>query len=153
MTITIDPKSLEEIEQMKMERLKEQLLEEGEHEFTVNEAHEMMSKKGDPMLKLVLGVKHNEKKYVIFDYVLCTNTWMFKLRALCASLGLLEMYESGSIEASKIRGKKGFAYFSLENDKTYGWKSKVDGYIILTEKEKSTERKQNTEIKDDDIPF
>jgi hypothetical protein len=78
---------------------------------------------------------------------------MFKLRALCASLGLLEMYESGSIEASKIRGKKGFAYFSLENDKTYGWKSKVDGYIILSEKERSEEKMQNTEIKDDDIPF
>jgi hypothetical protein len=33
MAITIDPKSLDEIEQMKMERLKEQLLEEGEQSY------------------------------------------------------------------------------------------------------------------------
>jgi hypothetical protein len=153
MTIAIEPQSLEQIEELKLERLKEMLLPEGQYDFIVDEATELQSKKGDPMIKLVLHVNFKNKKYVIFDYILCTNTWMFKLRAFCDSTNLMDMYDLGEISASRISKKKGKAYFSLENDKKYGWKCKVDEYIIQGEKEVSKENMQNTEIKDDDIPF
>lgn len=153
MTITIEPQSLEQIEDFKMERLKEMLLPEGKYQFIVNECTEQTSKNGDPMLKLIIHVNHKNRKYIIFDWILCTKTWMFKLRSLCDTLGLIEMYDAGEISASRIGSKKGFAYFTLENDKKYGWKSKVEEYIVDGEKEESKENEQNTENQDDDIPF
>jgi hypothetical protein len=152
MSISIEPMSVEEIEHFKLERLRELLLPEGDHMFVVEDAQELQSKSGNPMVKLTLRIIHDDKKFTIFDWIVCTKSWMFKLRKFCESIDMLEMYDSGKIKASSLVGKRGVAIIGCKNDKKYGWQNSVESYI-LEEDKNNTANNTTSEIIDDDLPF
>ena len=149
--ITIEPLNELQIHEYQQERLKQFLLTEGTHQFRVLEAYELESKKGDPMIKVLLVIDHKGQVYKMFDYILCTKTWMHKLRGFCQSINMLEMYESGKIEASSLVGKRGTAIIGCKNDKKYGWQNSVESYILAEDKNNTANT--TSEIIDDDVPF
>lgn len=84
------------------------LLPDGNYAFIVRGAEYQTSGKGNPMLKIKLGVlatPHNE--HVIFDYLMATDKMIFKLKHFCETLGLDEQYKQGNLRSEDCINKMG----------------------------------------------
>ena len=91
----VNPKTEEELQLMG-------LLQPGVYDFEVVEAQDKVSKSGNEMIALTLQVWDiNGKPHTVYDYLL--DAMSYKLRHFAESVGLLDKYLAGNIEASDCR--------------------------------------------------
>jgi len=123
--------------------LKEQnLLPQGDYDFTVLEAKEGKNKSHNDMISLKLDVyKPDGNTIWVYDYLL--EAMGFKLRHAAEVFGMLDQYESGALNANEMIGKSGKVKIVTQKDKTgqYPDRNTVADYIV--DKEQSTQRAAN----------
>jgi hypothetical protein len=150
----VDPKSEKEI-------AADGLWPAGEYDFTVLKAEESVSSSGNSMATLVVQV-FNEVGDTrnIYDYLVNTPKAQFKVRHFAASVGMLNQYESGNLEADEMVGKSGRLKLRITPEKdNYPAKNTIVDYLPCDEKSprKPVERKSSAPAAmadlDDDIPF
>jgi hypothetical protein len=135
------------------------LCEEGDYPFTIAEAAEQTSKRGQPMFKLKLLVHADgERDWHIFDYV--SPAFMeHRLLHLCEGTGLFPQYAAGELEASELVGQEGHCRIIVQEAKGgYPAKNVVDDYLVPDRKKAMAENKTKastplTPPEDDDVPF
>ena len=107
------------------------LIADGEYDFEVLEAADTVSKQGNDMINLKLGVfvKVGTMRFV-WDYIMPSIE--YKLRHFCDSVGLLSKYENGSLTADDCIGRSGRCKVVIEKDKGgfYPDKNKVKDYCL-----------------------
>lgn len=84
------------------------LLPDGNYAFIVRNAETQTSGKGNPMLKVTLGIlatPHNE--YPLSDYLMASEKMIFKLKHFCETLGLDAQYNQGNLRPEDCIGKMG----------------------------------------------
>ena len=134
----------------------------GEYDYTVDEAVEQKSRNGNAMTKLTLGVFNKEgQKRVVFEYLVDTASW--KIRQFAASAGLLDRYDTGSIEGYEMVGRTGRLKLRVERSAEYGDQNKVamflpakalpSAHISYGGTKLSREKKPVGDDFDDAIPF
>ena len=138
------------------------LLTAGEHPFEVLEAAEKQSKAGNDMLAMKLGIDTEDGKRAVFDYL--GEFAEYKLRHFFDTIGQLEMYESGNIDAEALVGCTGVARIVIQPAKDgYDAKNSVKDYVKRDARPKQMAPKSATkkaaksvaakDMPDDDIPF
>lgn len=122
----VTPRTEEEIKIMK-------LLPDGDYNFNIIESSDKVSKSGNEMVHIVLNIEHNNKFYLIHDYLLENDMMLFKIRHCCEGLGLIDKYNSGEISASDFIGKKGKVRLMSKSDKNgiYDTKNVVKDYLEI----------------------
>jgi hypothetical protein len=100
------PKTPEELEF-------ENLLPKGEYDFEVVKAEDAVSKKsGKEMIKVNLKVFHGEGFQFVTDYLM--EAMAFKLRHFFETVGMINAYEAGAIEAADLVGCAGKVKIDIE---------------------------------------
>jgi hypothetical protein len=110
------------------------LLKEGEGTFTVLNAIEATSKKGDPMIKLLLECYDCEnRKGNIFEYLIFTDNVFCerKIKHFCFAVGLEKEYESGKLNHFECQGRSGNLLIGIQKDKTGAYPDKNCVYDFL----------------------
>ena len=132
MALSFTPKTEEQIAE-------ENLVPDGEYPFEVIKAEEAISKKtGDPMIKLKLCIFTDDGpagERHVYDYLI--QTMDFKLRHFCACTGLLERYETGTLEAEDCNGRTGHCIVKTEKQAGYKPKNAVKDYVVPKQPEGS----------------
>lgn len=128
------------------------LLEDGDYDFEVLAAEDAVSAKGNPMIKLKLGVWNPAgKQQWVFDYIL--EAFPSKLRHFCDSVGLRARYEAGTLSSHDCQGRSGRCRIVIVQDKEgkYEDKNQVDDYLLRPARAIQAAGKQAEG--EDDIPF
>lgn len=123
------PKTAEEIETEKRDFAASSLLPKGWYDFEVMEAHDAVSKKsGKDMIKLKLRVFNPSggEKHV-YDYLIETApTHLFDF---CESVGLENLYHSGTLTAADCGGRAAKVQLVIDDkDKNYAPKNVAKNY-------------------------
>lgn len=130
------------------------LLPAGEYSFEVLEAEDKISKSGNEMIALKLGIEHEESLRGVFDYLLTDERMQYKLRHFADAVGVLKDYERGEMKAEDLVGLSGKCKIVIQPAKDgYDAKNSVRDYVKRSngaEPEPVTAKKTNM---DDDIPF
>ena len=135
----------------------ENLLEPGIYDVEVMEAKESVSKKGNEMIKLKLRVFSDRGERHIYDYLL--DSVSFKVRHFCEAVGLLEIYEAGTLLAIDCFGRAGKAHIAIQKDKTgeYPDRNGVKDYIVddstIRITPKASAEMVTSGFDTDDVPF
>lgn len=137
------------------------LLPGGEYLFEVSEAEEQKSKAGNDMVKLKLYVfDDEERRHVIFDYLVGTESAAYKLRHFAESIGLIAQYEHGEIRAEQMITRTGKCQVGIQKDKggQYPDKNVIRDYVIAAPaasvaKANGTRQAAHAPDLDDNIPF
>lgn len=132
------------------------LLEPGNYRFVVVGASMEVSKKNNPMIKLTLDV--GGKK--IFDYLMDNGPMRFKIKHALNSLGLGNLYNSGSWDTDMLFNRAGVAKIGVKKGEarqdgmgTYPDKNNVIDYLVLTSANDAAPPPMGESQGDDDIPF
>ena len=130
---------------------KSNVLKPGIYPFSVLDAKEEVSRAGNDMIHLKLGVERpNGTDQWVHDYIVATQP--AKLKAFCAAVGLLADFERGEIDAHSIIGQSGKVKVRVEPAKgNYPEKNAVAEYVELPADEKPA--KTTTPAADEEIPF
>jgi hypothetical protein len=139
------PKTEEEIQ-------KSNLLPEGVYGFEVVEAKQKTSQKGNAMIALKLLVYPHDpdaKPRTVFDYLM--EKMAFKLRHFCVFNGLLEKYNSGTLNPDDCINKKGWCQIGVRQDekREYPPQNTVMDYVESSSKAVLA----GIDLEEDDIPF
>jgi phage-related protein len=146
-------KSDEELQKMN-------LLPEGIYDFEVLDAKERLSKAGNEMLELKLGVYDlTGSRRVVFDYLL--EAMAFKLQHFAKATGLISQYESDELCDLHCIGKCGKVELIVQQGGAkdtggyYPDKNSVKDYIVngANVSQTSLPPKPVDNIGDSDIPF
>jgi hypothetical protein len=123
MTFNFHPKTDEEIERM-------HLLPDGTYRFTVRNALETVSKeKGNPMVRVDLEIYgHDGGSSLMSDYLVASDKMAWKIKHFCDTLGLLEQYQKGNLEAQNLIRLEGYAQVVTEKRSEYPARNKVKDY-------------------------
>lgn len=113
------PKTEEELD---MDRL----LPKGTYDFEIVKAEEKTSKKGNDMIDVNLKVYHGEGFQFVRDFLM--EAMPHKLRHFAETTGLIEAYDSGSLQASDIVGRSGKVRIDIEPAGEYPAKNVVKDY-------------------------
>lgn len=122
-------------------------LKDGHYQFVVSHAVESTTKGGDPMIKIEIEIKQNEKTHVLRDYVVIVPKMLWRLKQLCQCVGI--DYNKGQISDAELIGKKGEVEVILQDDPDYGTQNRIARYV---ENIKLDDDSENI-IEDDDLPF
>ena len=111
------------------ELIEDSLAPAGEYDFQVLSAVEKISKKGNPMMEIKLGLfRDGTLKNHVFDYLL--ESFPKKLRHFCAAIGMIRSYEEGKLEAARCVGQVGRAKIIIrKDDPSYPPSNAVADYI------------------------
>lgn len=141
------PKSEEEVK-------KNKLMEEGDYDFIVVNAENVISKAGNEMIKLKLNVWDKQgKEKCVFDYLL--ESMDYKLRHFCEITGLIDTYNSGDVDAMDCLNKSGKAHIIIDIGKEkpgggfYDDRNAIKDYV----KSEIKQTKKDDKFESDDIPF
>ena len=107
-----------------------ELFPAGEYDFDVIKATDVVSSKGNEMIKLELDIyAANGNKTRVFDYLL--EVLAYKLKHFCDCVGLTKEYEEGRLNAAMCKGKAGRCKLGIDKDKTgeYTDKNVIKDYI------------------------
>jgi hypothetical protein len=135
----------------------EALLPEGIYDFVVIDTDDKPSKKGNNMITLKLCVFDGDggQRY-IFDYIAFGNTFgERKFRHAAAACNLLDIYNSGQLEAHTFIGSCGRVKLKKQAG-TDDFPMPKNVVVDYVEKDDMEERAKTTKTKDlidDDIPF
>lgn len=145
MGIQFEPKSEEQLK-------KAMLAPDGDYDFEVLEAWDQVSKKGNAMIKLNLGIfRGSAMSNRVYDYI--TPALESKLRHFCDSTGLLAKYESGGLTAADCKGRAGKVRLVIEQkDPQYPPQNKVTDYICRQAKP-LVGALPDPNKEEDDVPF
>lgn len=134
---------------------------DGEYDFTVIEAVEKTSKKGNAMIEVRINVFTEVGELHLYDYLL--ELMAFKLRHFCSSIGVLADYNLGTLEVENIVGRSGRVKITSEKQEGYGLRNVVKDYVKKEHGEPPTERTNGRDPSaasvaptggpQDDIPF
>jgi hypothetical protein len=142
MVMTFDPKTEKEVSEAACAPA-------GEYDFDVLNAEDTLSKSGNPMIKITIGLYiDGSVKNRVFDYLL--PAMEAKLRHFCDTVGLLKQYEAGTLEAADCVGRSGRVKIGIEPAGQYPAKNVVKDYVCRPAKPLA-----QTDVKQDegDIPF
>jgi hypothetical protein len=104
------------------------VLPQGIYEAEVIKADEQTSKKGNDMIKLTLKVyASGEKTILVNDYLM--EAIGKKLRGFCESAGVLDLYESGMLEAHDCTGRSVNVKLKIEQQDGFSPKNAVVDYL------------------------
>lgn len=151
MTFNFTPKTDEELALMSV-------LPDGDYEFSVKKAEDKVSKSGNPMIELYLEIYGADGgSRFVNDWLVSTDKMTWKIKRFCASVGILDQYDSGNIRPSSLINKNGRATISTEKKDDYPPRNRIKDYI----KPNGTTPQENPSINpadtslptDDDIPF
>lgn len=100
------------------------------YDFEVLEATDRVSKSGNEMIEINLGLYITDKiGHRIYDYLL--SQMEAKLRHFCDTTGLLREYENGTLTAAMCKGRAGKCKIGIKTDKNgeYADRNFVKDYI------------------------
>lgn len=153
----------------KTEKEVQNLLDIGVYDFEVVNAKDTSSKNGNDMMVLTLAVYGGDQKKTITDYLVGQiDSMAFKIRHFADTIGMLDAYEKGELEAEAVIGATGKCKVDIdEKDPAYPPKNVIRDYIKRTDGGLAAPRTVtakaapvgNTKAKaarnamDDDIPF
>jgi hypothetical protein len=124
-----------------------QLAPEGTYDFDVLESRDRLSKSGNAMIEVKLGIYTGERiTHHVYDYLL--PQMEAKLRHFCDSAGLLTKYESASLEAADCKGRSGKCRIVQTQDAGYDPKNTVKDYVCRKAKPLEADGGEP-----DDVPF
>lgn len=146
------------------------LLEDGIYDFElVKDGVHGISKKGNPLIKLMLKVWDKEgKEKIVYDNLIGMKNFEFKTRHFCYTAGLHKEYENNNFnETLCVQGLRGKAHIVIDPERTdnstgqtYPPKNAVKDYIVpgnATLQSQKISHAKNTpndaQVFDDDIPF
>lgn len=137
--------------------IEERLLKEGDGTFEVINAVEKTSSAGAPMWEILLKVwDASGKMGLITDYILMTETFIWKWRNFCYASNNSYVYECGECEGYELQGATGCCKIGIKIDKNgeYDPKNNIKRYVEVKNNSIKTEAKAAiNSMKDDDIPF
>lgn len=90
----------------------ENLLPKGEYDFEVVKAEDAVSKKGNEMIKVNLKVFHGEGFQFVTDYLM--EAMAYKLRHFFETIGMIDAYNAGSVQAADLVGACGKVRIDIE---------------------------------------
>lgn len=93
------------------------LIPDGEYDAEVIEVEEQTSKAGNAMLKLTVKVWANGGSFHVFDYVVNPAT-LWKLKQLSSAVGLMDKFQTGSMNPRELVGKSFIAGVKTKKDET-----------------------------------
>jgi hypothetical protein len=133
----------------------------GDYDFIIDAAEEGESKAGNEMLKLVLHVFNRDgDKRTVFDYILSTENFQWKMRHMMESIGMVKRYDQGIIEPHEIKGKPGRCRIKVEPATDWPAKNSIVDYLVPQQAEAATPRARQPAASptgadnlDDEIPF
>lgn len=141
--------------------MEDNLFPKGEYAFSIANAEDAISQKGNPMIKMTLNVLNDQgRSQIIYDYLM--EAIPHKLRHCAIACGLEDEYNSGSLEPYQLQGKEGILKLIIQEDKTgrYPPKNSVVDYVFETgvtpAQEAHSKAKGNAYVEDpvdDEIPF
>lgn len=127
---TFTPKTEETLQAEKEKRDAERLLPKGGYDFEVLEGSDKPSKSGNAMITLKIKVFGPEHEVTIFDYLIFTEDFEWKVRHAADACGILEKYESGVLYASDFEGRTGRCILRIQPPKDdFASKNVVDSYV------------------------
>lgn len=125
------------------------LIKDGIYNFEVLESAQQLSKSGNEMIKVKLGVWDSKGVMrVIFDYLL--EAMPHKLHHFCETTGLKDKYNIGELNAEDCLHKSGKVHITIEKGKEkseggfYPDKNSVKDYVKEDKK---------VDLLNDEIPF
>lgn len=149
MSLAFKPKSEQEIREA-------QLAPKGDYDFDVLEAKDGVSKSGNPMITLKLGVFNGDAmRWHITDHLVAAME--AKLRHFADTTGLLGRYEMGLLSAQDCIGRAGRVRLVIEQDETgkYPDKNTVRDYVVRPAKALAAPKEEAPSQEDgnQDVPF
>jgi len=125
------------------------LLPEGQYEAVVKRAEEKVSKSGNPMIELIVTC-HGPTggKYDVYDYLLSSDDWAWKVRHFCESAGL--EWAGGTLTDRDCVDRNIRVNLSIKKQAGYADKNSVADYLPRPTFAVSS---VNRAPEDDDIPF
>lgn len=131
--------------------------------FKINQASETLSKKGVPMFRFVIELTDTQGRTgLIYEYLLHEDTWIPKLRRLARAVGLLEKFETDTMDAEDFLYKEGSCQVDEKED-SFGKVNNIVKYIYPDEEMEGEKGKASpvasitkdgvTILEPDDIPF
>ncbi|HYF15429.1 MAG TPA: DUF669 domain-containing protein [Phycisphaerales bacterium] len=90
------------------------LLPRGRHEGEILAAETRVSKAGNPMLELTIGVYGPNGERVVRDWLVATPRSTWKIKNFCQALGL--DFDSGRIDAAALPGKRVGVIIEVDQD-------------------------------------
>lgn len=134
------------------------LLPDGIYPFIVKDFEQKMSKSGNEMLQIRIGILDTDSsERNITDYLVATDQMMYKLKHFCDTIGFEKEYEKGLFEPAKCVGRSGKAIIGIQKGS-----AKQDGSGFYPDKNcikdyvKGDEKKVDSKIDpdlNDDINF
>lgn len=137
------------------------LLPRGRYRFKVKAAKEKLSSNGNPQIEIVITCGETR----IYDYLVNTPKWQWKIRHFADSIGRIQDYEIGELNSAAYVGLTGEVDLDVEEaTEKYKAKNIVADYVKKAEQEESDEVEQGevfddtklppgADFADDDIPF
>lgn len=147
MALKFKPKTEKELQEAN-------LAAEGDYDFEVLTAEDTVSKTGNPMIKLKVGLYQGEAiRHHVYDYLL--PAMGHKLRHFCDCTGLLSAYEAGTLCAEDCKGRAGKCRVIITEDKNgkYPDRNAIDDYLIRAPKPLAAQTQNDVPPADDDVPF
>lgn len=145
-----------------------QLMKEGEYDAIISASQDRVSaNSGNPMMDMTVTVfDDNGKSHDVRDFLVFTNTMMWKVIHCADSAGLIKEYEAGQFCSELVIGKRVRVKITIEQggliaeDKLKGKplgskypdKNKIEDYV-MKENQKPLVNDISNAFKDDDIPF
>lgn len=122
------------------------MLDPGQYAATVKVAKDKISKAGTEMIELILAVYGaNDLQVDVFDYLLSTDNFQWKVRHFCESAGL--DYERGELKADWCTEQSVRVNLGVEKKEGYADKNRVLDYLP-----RATAVAVEPAL-DDDVPF
>jgi len=128
------------------------LLQPGIYDFTIAEAEEQKSKKGNDMFKLILHVfEENGKPRKIYDWVM--PSFPKKYKHLHDALGILDIYAKGETTTDDLKGKSGKLSLGIGEPRTDNNGIERVNNTVIDYVKKDNVDSYGAKNLDDDIPF
>jgi hypothetical protein len=148
--------SYDVIDNFQCEKEMNNILEDGVYNFEVKTAKQRVSKSGNQMIALTLTVYSDSdaSRHTIFDNLLATPRWRWKIRKFCDSVGLIKEYESKTFDETLCEGMSGKCRIgtTIFNGKQ---QNSVEDYLGSNAEvtQKSKPLTNDEPFEDDEIPF
>ncbi len=134
------------------------VLDKGEYPFLIKSVEETRTKSGIyDMLVIEISVMDSTgREHTIKDWVVFMDEMAWKFRHLCSTCGLIDRYESDSIEAKDLEGKHGVVRLSIADYEKEGETRKVNrvaDYVKAGAINAAPKNDASASFHDDQIPF
>ena len=129
---------------------------------TMKNGYAMVDKNGNDMARIKVMIydeNHNER--FIYTYITGADTFAYKLRHLCKTIGMLKEYEAGTFNINHTIGKQGECQVVIRKGQTKSdgsgdmWPDQNDikDFVVSTMNERKHSTTPSNDFEDSDIPF